>query len=1193
MRRYDVRNIKYPLPFKVLTAVNVQRHRGWGGYFFVKKGVIQLAVYTGQVAHKLSAKHKTGEKRSILGVTDNKTFGAIFGAFGQVGTISSNGKIQMLEIGSADSAKAELFVDPNELQKISEETFIKNNIDKIKMWAAVANYLEENAYSDMQGVLNQFDIHLDFKTLSNKFRSVIAQFYFRQIDRDAVERVLADETPDRARKDALSRSVVGIMKKGVIGYHGMEVLATVSVFGGKKGISIQNDTVTLNIKVEVDSSMSGSKANIKGPGSKIYKEQFTALKKAGADIGKKLSESKFTHNLRARAPLNEHMDEVKAHALSDTLEVFTLLESSLKGISANDLNLDAIDDFNPATAIKHLWTELHLSSEITFTGFKPKTANKDLRRYWDGEITADEFLQMYSDTFLEQLKTKIATRYKEENVAIDKYVETVFERSKDDCPNIPPEDLLVIAKTSTIEVIRMYHDKILEIKNVREALNLYWSSNTAHDNTIIVEATMRSSANIGRFLSNRDKKLKKDVEKFLKNHLTNIAEEAWVSYLNEHSDNVTEDKKLNLDYKWVDAILSDCIDRLFATADINPYTYPEAVSVFSRDILDPSSDIEPNKWFDEHFHQLKAESEEIKILQKTITDTIIPMVALQHSVNNTTDSVILRKLDKARVELFDILDDYRKKHTLAKLLSNKDYMIQQASKLPSWDEIEQYKIDNLYQIVSNYLEDHNVDNDTSNISRAISAIPDSFKDMYLSYSTNYVFMALGNYIGSLIDVLAHKTSESDQQRFELRQRVKNTIKSASFYFPGEIKSKLESMGNVSLESRYIDQVQDVVIAITNNIYKIADESIAALPYKTVKELLQLNYKSDNYVYNNLDDWLSESINDLDINSLLKGEKEDNPFIEYARSISASDFIYDADNLLNEYLAEYGIKDTATNAVHDYSKETYDRAERIIIKGVYDRATRFLTDKDEQKQFSDPNELMDHAIYDDDDWKDRVISNALDLKDLKYDLIWVVAQQLSPVLPEISTSDISDTLNKLPGYEIFNTTIEEAKSWVQEHLGDDLKSKVFIPEKDRIVGKKIIYDSGLKQLTKYIENLNPRMSQDDIRALNLPKRVEKFVDAESDKIFEQTYALDYSVSNIDSILYANLSPESMGTIYLPQDEIDAYWDNIEDEVISKLNRESNRDDTAYWVSIVHNNLEDASKLFYNKLSVSDFVEKFAN
>ena len=144
-----------------------------------------------------------------------------------------------------------------------------------------------------------------------------------------------------------------------------------------------------------------------------------------------------------------------------------------------------------------------------------------------------------------------------------------------------------------------------------------------------------------------------------------------------------------------------------------------------------------------------------------------------------------------------------------------------------------------------------------------------------------------------------------------------------------------------------------------------------------------------------------------------------------------------------------------------------------------------------------------------------------------------------------------------------------------------------------MGKKIIYDSGLKQLTKYIENLNPRMSQDDIRALNLPKRVEKFVDAESDKIFEQTYALDYSVSNIDSILYANLSPESMGTIYLPQDEIDAYWDNIEDEVISKLNRESNRDDTAYWVSIVHNNLEDASKLFYNKLSVSDFVEKFAN
>lgn len=1159
----------------------------------IKRGAIILSVYTGQISHKLSSKHKTGEKRSVVGVTDNKTFGAIFGVFGQVGAKSSNGKIQMLEIDSPDPMKNEIFVDPSELQKINEETFLKNNVQRIKMWTAVANYLEETSYSDMQGILNGFANHFDFKTLGNRSRAAIAQLYFNQTSKEEVKNILDTESTKESTKDALSRSVISVIKKGVIEYHGMEALATISVFSGKKGLIINGNNVTLTIKVELDSTISGSKTNIKGPNSKAYKEQFTALKNMGTDIAKKISGTKYEHRLRARSSLNERMEELRDFAINDTLEAFKLLEGTLKSISPHDLGLDKIDDFNPATAIKHLWTELHLSSEITFAGFKPKTANEELRRYWNGEITANDFVDMYSDIFVNQLKLRVANRYKEENVAIDKYTKTVVERTQDDFPNISVEDLSKGAELAITEVIGIYRNKILEVQSIKEALNLYWAPNSAHDNTIISEAISRLNDNVGRFISDKNKELKASVETFFRDYLGDVIADAWKGYLQEHSSNLVEDQKLALDQKWIDDVLPECVSELFATTKINLDNYQESIITFTLNILEPSSRFEPNKWFDKHFQNAKTDNEEVRILRNTINDTIIPTIALKHGVNNTTDNFILSKLDILRSELFEVLNNYRIEHSFSELFRSGDYMNQQANVLSGWDEIEQYKIDTLSQLISEKLIARKIDNNISNVNKMINSIPVDFKSMYLSYSTDYVSMTLNQYIDEFQDILTKKISESEQKRDELRLRIKNTIKSASFYFPGQIENKLRLIKNEKTDSQYIDQRQNVILAVTDGIYKRAAEEIMKLSDEKVLELMSRNYYSTDYVYENLNGWMDEVINDLDIDKLGENNEDINGFIEYARSLTPTDLINDAKNLINEYLAEHGIKDTVNKVTHPYVESYYTKAELNISKGVYDRTTRFLTDKDEQKSFSDPNKLIDHAIYDDDDWKENVVTNSLDIKDLKYDLIDDVSYSIAPELPEFLVSDISDTLNKLPGYEIFNISLDKAKEWVEEHYGDDLKSKVFVTEKDEKIGKKIIYDIGLEQLMKYIENLTPKLSQDDIKALDLPKAIDKFVDSESERIFEQLYAMDLPVSDIDAILYNNLSPENMGAVYLPQNKVDSYWDDLEDEVIGKLNRESGIDNTEYWINVVHNNLEDASKLYYDKLSVHDFMEKFSS
>lgn len=1288
-----------------------------------------MAVYTGKLSYNLSSTHKTGEKRDVVGVTDNKTFASIFGVFGRVGNTSPNGKIQMLEIGSLDSMKNTIYVDPNELQKVNEDTFLRAHIADIKMWSSVANYLEETVLSEMQSLLNSIQPQANYRILENSSRIALAKLYFDQMELDEVKSILQKQSINLAKNDTFFRTIIGVFKTDIIEYHGMELQATIKPFGSTKGLMIDDDKVTLTYKVDIDLSPSGSKSNIKGPGSKEAKYQFDALKNSAIEISKSLNGIKRNHTLNPRRSLEAQADNLKEFASEDTREIFKLLESRLQRITANDLRLDDLSDFNPATAIKHLWNELHFPSEIKFIGFDPSIANLDLKRYWKGEITAREFINLYSDVFLKQLKHDLSERFKLENIAIDNYTQAVIDRTIGDFPNVSRSDLTKAITNSINEVIIAYNEKILAISDISQMLSLYWSSNTAHNNTIIEEAEKRLRGDVGRFLSDKNKELKKRVKDFLQQHLSNLASQHWETYLEKFTLSTETDKKLKLDEKWVNVTLEEILNELFADNSLSRENYREQVVNWVTNIIEKDSRYNPENWFNKHYLPIKDDFEKNLFLENFLRESVINKSLIDHNAYNTENEQILSKINKVVPKILEIFEQKNKNESVDNIISNIFEYVTLFEKFMDWKEIEvkiyarinEFIRESLFQkssytptdviwnlipnniknnifkisetsmqeqiliVIDDYLAEkmNQVDlesvkknfilrltNEKSILNELAKEQLEEFAEIFFSKlreknisSTDFknfeedLFKEFSesihfDLISNVYKIVATKVRENfDRQiddhthqiisKFELDSTdfiLKNTFKDLANLVDQEIL-KIKELKNSSKINKFKSDLIDKVNRILQNErgellenvervlskkahdYGITNISgINELERETIRQIETINdvifekisnidpeFINTSFNISNklsLDSKLIKSFFDANISTWIEGnlsvdwdvakeqfEKNNSIFKIWANSLASSDFTEDAENLVNDYLKENGINDSVSNVNRKYVQKFYTDAITRIEKSIYSRVQKFLNNKNLWEKYSDPNKLMDYAIYDDETWKTEMLVENLDLEDLRYDLNEVVAEEISGEFPNLSNGAISWSLNMISNNEIFNISNEAAIKWVNNNLPVDYKEPdVNLKSINLEAYKREAEKASLELLIEYSENVVPRLTQDDMNSLDLKKRAQKFADNETSDILT-SFGTEVHLDDFKYLLKLNISSTDMGQVYLPQTDIDNYWENLESSTTARLVKESPVDDPAFWRSIVHTNQSKASELYHDKILVSDFVEMF--
>ena len=105
-----------------------------------------MTVYFGNVSHKPSKKNPAGTRRYVEGATDNSEFASIFGRSGRVNAVSSNAKLSVIDLYNAHS----LFIDPQEMEQMSENQFLNQHTSMISNFRALGRYMLKNNRQEMQ-----------------------------------------------------------------------------------------------------------------------------------------------------------------------------------------------------------------------------------------------------------------------------------------------------------------------------------------------------------------------------------------------------------------------------------------------------------------------------------------------------------------------------------------------------------------------------------------------------------------------------------------------------------------------------------------------------------------------------------------------------------------------------------------------------------------------------------------------------------------------------------------------------------------------------------------------------------------------------------------------------------------------------------------------------------------------------------
>lgn len=417
-----------------------------------------MTVFYGQVSHK----NGLGQARMVT-ATDDYNFAQAYGIDGFPGGISSNQKINMLDL-NPDAGHSIVAVDPNEMQSISNLEYLRNHVSGVVDWGQMATAIENTNAGYLQNVLNQIRPNVSVNTLTNYSRGILAKFLCGAASRDDVLNSLDNQTPFMMLTDSLKRlsPQLHATTEGTIGGVDFTLVATGTSAVSLTQAGTQYGQVTLPFKIHGRVLGSASRAGAK------YKTDFVKIRQAVT----KAAIEDYHVNVR----FSVHAD------LSAVIETAQMKMTQTQQMILNQQRMKIeqqfadLEPYNPASTKARIWAELGITNSDV-----PQTKLDDvaLHQYAAGEITAEQFANIPANHMVEKLNDAIKKRF--DNADLDALAQTAIEEIRQDHP-VDNQHLQTV-QAYAVQQLPKYLDQVFNQighnTNFADAMYWYHASNQA------------------------------------------------------------------------------------------------------------------------------------------------------------------------------------------------------------------------------------------------------------------------------------------------------------------------------------------------------------------------------------------------------------------------------------------------------------------------------------------------------------------------------------------------------------------------------------------------------------------------------------------------------------------------------------------------------------------------------------------
>lgn len=415
------------------------------------KVVAKMAIYTGEVSHK----KELGRVRHVV-ATDNIRVAQVFGVSGFAGSVYSNGKIGMLQL-EGDASHAEVAIDPNEMTMSNDYDYIRSHLPSVANDLALADVVAQYDSSLVKQTLARYTREVQFNELSNDERIAIAKNALGLVSDDEVREALANADDKTRLQDAVRHVTAPLFLSKDDATAGIDYNLTI-----RPGDVTVLDTAKqrrARVSYTVTARVSGSKAVA---GAK-FKQAFTEVKTYLVELA--VAQSELNHSFILEGDDTDAiLDDLAFKVRADMRKRLATFIADVSDKFAD------YDQFNPASTVARIWSDLGLTStEVPQTNLSLDA----VRAYADGEITATQFAEMPENGITNKLIKAVIKRL--ETADIDALAETLADRENK-----------MTAQPHRIErAIDQFIDALGDVTDFTEAKNYY-----SADNRLLIDRIM-------------------------------------------------------------------------------------------------------------------------------------------------------------------------------------------------------------------------------------------------------------------------------------------------------------------------------------------------------------------------------------------------------------------------------------------------------------------------------------------------------------------------------------------------------------------------------------------------------------------------------------------------------------------------------------------------------------------------------
>ena len=415
------------------------------------KVVAKMAIYTGEVSHK----KELGRVRHVV-ATDNIRVAQVFGVSGFAGSVYSNGKIGMLQL-EGDASHAEVAIDPNEMTMSNDYDYIRSHLPSVANDLALADVVAQYDSSLVKQTLARYTREVQFNELSNDERIAIAKNALGLVSDDEVREALANADDKTRLQDAVRHVTAPLFLSKNDATAGIDYNLTI-----RPGDVTVLDTAKqrrARVSYTVTARVSGSKAVA---GAK-FKQAFTEVKTYLVELA--VAQSELNHSFILEGDDTDAiLDDLAFKVRADMRKRLATFIADVSDKFAD------YDQFNPASTVARIWSDLGLTStEVPQTNLSLDA----VRAYADGEITATQFAEMPENGITNKLIKAVIKRL--ETADIDALAETLADR----------ENKMTAQPRRIERAIDQFIDALGDVTDFTEAKNYY-----SADNRLLIDRIM-------------------------------------------------------------------------------------------------------------------------------------------------------------------------------------------------------------------------------------------------------------------------------------------------------------------------------------------------------------------------------------------------------------------------------------------------------------------------------------------------------------------------------------------------------------------------------------------------------------------------------------------------------------------------------------------------------------------------------